>query len=76
MKATAIANALDIPPDRLALLTSDLTRNAITATEPTNAQVLVTTQQRVERVPAMDTTLPLTPLPTFYRRCVAPSSGV
>jgi hypothetical protein len=48
-EATAIASALSISPDRLALLTSDLTRNAITATEPTNAQVLVTTQQQVER---------------------------
>jgi hypothetical protein len=48
-EATAIAEKLNIPADRLAVLTSDTVLNAITDTPPGDAQVLVTTQQRLER---------------------------
>jgi hypothetical protein len=48
-EAAAIADSLGIPADRLAVLTSDKTLNDITSTDPDNAQVLVTTQQRIER---------------------------
>jgi hypothetical protein len=48
-EATAIAETLNISANRLAVLTSDDKRNSITDTPPTNAQVLVTTQQRLER---------------------------
>ena len=48
-EAEAIARTLAIPAGRLAVLTSDRELNSITPTAPASAQVLVTTQQRMER---------------------------
>ncbi len=51
-ETASIAKTLGIPADRLAVLTSDEELNAITSTAPSGAQVLVTTQQRIERATA------------------------
>lgn len=48
-EAADIADSLGIPAERLAVLTSDQTLNAKGGAAPDAAQVLVTTQQRLER---------------------------
>ena len=48
-EAVALASSLDIPRDRLAVLTTDPAANALGGAEPTEAQILITTQQRIER---------------------------
>jgi hypothetical protein len=49
-EAQAIAEALEIPAGKLAVLTpSDKELSAMTDTPPNDAQVLVTTQQKIER---------------------------
>ena len=49
-EAQAIAQALDIPASKLAVLTpSDKELSATTDTLPNDAQILVTTQQKIER---------------------------
>ena len=47
-EARTIAADLEIPREHLAVLTSDPEVNALSGAEPGSAQVLVTTQQRVE----------------------------
>jgi hypothetical protein len=50
LEAQAIAEALEIPANKLAVLTpSNNELSAFTDTEPNAAQVLVTTQQKIER---------------------------
>ncbi len=48
-EAKSIALTIGIPPDKLAVLTSKDELNALSGTIATDAQVLVTTQQRIER---------------------------
>jgi len=48
-EAEAMAQALADHRDRLAVLTGDDTANALGCADPTTAQLLITTQQRIER---------------------------
>ena len=47
-EARTIATELGIPREHLAVLTSDAEVNALSGAAPGSAQVLVTTQQRIE----------------------------
>lgn len=47
-EAVALAHDLNLPSGALAILTSDPTANALGAADPDSAQVLITTQQRIE----------------------------
>jgi len=44
-----LINEMAIPADNLAVLTSDTTLNELGKATPDNAQVLITTQQRIEK---------------------------
>ena len=48
-EAEALARTIGIPPDKLAVLTSRDELNALGGTSAADAQVLITTQQRIER---------------------------
>lgn len=48
-EAVTMAHALAAHRDRLAVLTGDDTANVLGRSDPTSAQVLITTQQRIER---------------------------